>query len=42
MRRPCIDLDARTLYLCVFDAAGKKFLHKEVPSEPAALPDALP
>jgi transposase len=36
-----IDLHARTLYLCVLDAAGRKVLHKEVPSEPAALLDAL-
>ena len=36
-----IDLHARTLYLCVLDANGKKMLHKEVPSEPAALLDAL-
>jgi transposase len=36
-----IDLHARTLYLCVLDHAGKKVLHKEVPSEPAALLEAL-
>ena len=36
-----IDLHARTLYLCILDAAGKKMLHKEVPSEPAALLEAL-
>jgi transposase len=36
-----VDLHARTLYLCVLDAAGKKVLHKEVPSEPAALLEAL-
>jgi transposase len=36
-----IDLHARILYLCVFDHAGKKLLHKEVPSEPAALLEAL-
>ena len=35
-----IDLHARTLYLCILDAAGKKVLHKEVPSEPAALLEA--
>src|SRR5262245_18209360 len=36
-----IDLHARTLYLCVFDLAGHKLLHKEVPSNPHALLDAL-
>jgi len=36
-----IDLHARTLYLCVLDQTGKKVLHKEVPSEPAALLEAL-
>ncbi len=36
-----IDLHARTHYLCVLDHAGKKVLHKEVPSEPTALLDAL-
>ncbi|MCI0684590.1 MAG: hypothetical protein L0Y71_20975 [Gemmataceae bacterium] len=36
-----IDLHARTLYLCVLDQAGKKVLHKDVPSEPAALLEAL-
>ena len=36
-----IDLHARTLYLCILDHAGKKVLHKEVPSEAAALLEAL-
>jgi hypothetical protein len=36
-----VDLHASTLYLCVFDQAGDKLLHKEVPSEPAALLEAL-
>jgi transposase len=36
-----VDLHARTLYLCVFNQAGDKLLHKEVPSEPAALLEAL-
>jgi hypothetical protein len=29
------------MYLCIFDHAGKKLLHKEVPSAPAALLEAL-
>jgi len=36
-----VDLHARTMYLCVFDHAGKKLLHQEVPSDPAALLEAL-
>lgn len=36
-----VDLHARTLYLCVFDHAGEKRLHREVPSDPAALLAAL-
>jgi transposase len=36
-----VDLHARTMYLCILDQAGKKVLHKEVPSEPAALLEAL-
>ena len=36
-----VDLHARTMYLCVFNHAGQKLLHKEVPSEPGALLDAL-
>jgi hypothetical protein len=34
-------LHARTMYLCVFDHAGHKLLHKELPSEPALLLEAL-
>jgi hypothetical protein len=36
-----VDLHARTMYLCVFNHAGQKRLHQEVPSEPAALLAAL-
>ena len=36
-----VDLHARTMYLCVFDHAGKKLLHKEVPSDPGAFLDAI-
>ena len=36
-----IDLHARTLYLCVLNQAGDKLFHQEVPSEPAALLEAL-
>jgi transposase len=36
-----IDLHARTLYLCVLSQAGDKLLHREVPSEPTALLEAL-
>jgi transposase len=36
-----VDLHARTMYLCILDHAGAKVLHKEVPSDPAALLEAL-
>jgi hypothetical protein len=36
-----VDLHARTMYLCVFNHTGQKLLHKEVPSDPAALLEAL-
>jgi len=36
-----VDLHARTMYLCVFSHAGQKLLHKEVPSDPADLLEAL-
>ena len=36
-----IDLHARTMYLCILDHAGTKVLHRDVPSEPAALLEAL-
>ena len=36
-----VDLHARTMYLCIFNHAGQKMLHKEVPSDPAALLEAL-
>jgi transposase len=36
-----IDLHARTMHLCILDHGGKKVLHKEVPSEPAAFLEAL-
>lgn len=36
-----VDLHARTMYLCVLGHAGQKLLHKEVPSDPAALLEAL-
>ena len=32
-----VDLHARTMYLCVFNHAGQKMLHKGAPSDPAAL-----
>jgi transposase len=36
-----VDLHARTLYLCVLDAHGKKRLHKRVRSEPTAFLEAI-
>ena len=36
-----VDLHARTLYLCVLDAHGKKRVHKRVRSEPAAFLEAI-
>jgi hypothetical protein len=32
-----VDLHARTMYLCVFNHASQKLLHREVPSDAAAL-----
>jgi hypothetical protein len=36
-----VDLHARTLYLCILDAHGKKRLHKRLRSEPAAFLEAI-
>jgi transposase len=36
-----IDLHARTIYVCVLDAAGKVVLHRNLPACPTALLDAL-
>ena len=36
-----IDLHARTMYLCVLDRAGQTLLHRNLPTRPEALLDAL-
>lgn len=36
-----IDLHARSLYLCVFDAAGAVAFHGKLPAQPQALAQAL-
>ena len=36
-----IDLHARTMYLCILDRAGQTLLHRNLPTRPEALLDAL-
>ena len=36
-----IDLHARTMYLCVLDRAGQTLLHRNLPTRPEALLDAI-
>jgi hypothetical protein len=36
-----VDLDARTMYVCILDHAGKIVLHKEVPADADAFLEAI-